>query len=173
MTVVAAQRTQVAINTPFEPNRNPGYGGVASDIESSDVQNAIEEVFQNAPGKLARFTVGLLNNSTLTNGQRFTRSELLPNTQVLVPYKCELKAIAFSCSNANADWQFNFYKYTKVSGYVTGTLLFSRSAVNQNTYTENGLSYSFDEGDEIRVIFIDTGNNPSDASMDLYFQIAE
>lgn len=35
--------TQVALSTPFEPNRNPGFGGVASGLQSTDVQNAIEE----------------------------------------------------------------------------------------------------------------------------------
>lgn len=41
-------RTQAAIDTPFEPNRNPGYGGVPSDIESQNVQDAIEEAKQDA-----------------------------------------------------------------------------------------------------------------------------
>lgn len=35
--------TPVALSTPFIPNRNPGYGGAASDIESINVQDAIEE----------------------------------------------------------------------------------------------------------------------------------
>jgi hypothetical protein len=33
----------VAQAIPFEPLRNPGYGGVPSDIESDNVQDAIEE----------------------------------------------------------------------------------------------------------------------------------
>jgi hypothetical protein len=36
-------RTQQAIETPFIPNRNPGFGGVPSDIEADNVQDAIEE----------------------------------------------------------------------------------------------------------------------------------
>lgn len=35
--------TPVALSVPFEPNRNPGYGGVPSDLESVNVQDAIEE----------------------------------------------------------------------------------------------------------------------------------
>lgn len=38
----------VAVSIPFEPNRNPGQGGVASDISSTNVQDAIEEVKQDA-----------------------------------------------------------------------------------------------------------------------------
>lgn len=36
-------RTQQAIQTPFEPMRNPGFGGGPSPFVSTDVQNAIEE----------------------------------------------------------------------------------------------------------------------------------
>lgn len=35
--------TPVALSVPFEPNRNPGYGGLPSDLESTNVQDAIEE----------------------------------------------------------------------------------------------------------------------------------
>lgn len=35
--------TPVALSVPFEPNRNPGFGGVASDLQSENVQDAIEE----------------------------------------------------------------------------------------------------------------------------------
>lgn len=40
--------TPVALSTPFEPNRNPGYGGVPSGLESENVQDAIEEAKQDA-----------------------------------------------------------------------------------------------------------------------------
>jgi hypothetical protein len=166
-------RTQLAGQTPFEPLRNPGFGGVPSPITSEEVQNAIEEVYQNAPGKIARFTISLLNNSTLTNGQRFTKSELLPNTPVILPYKCQLKALAFASSATNADWSFAVWKYTAASGYVTGTLLFTWAGTNTKVATRNDRSDDFAVADEIRIIFSDTGDNPSDASMDLYFQIVE
>lgn len=35
--------TPVALSTPFQPNRNPGFGGLPSDIQSTNVQDAIEE----------------------------------------------------------------------------------------------------------------------------------
>lgn len=40
--------TPVAGSVPFEPNRNPGFGGVPSDLESTNVQDAIEEAKQDA-----------------------------------------------------------------------------------------------------------------------------
>lgn len=41
-------RTQQAIQTPFEPLRNPGFGGGPSPFVSTDVQNAIEEALVQA-----------------------------------------------------------------------------------------------------------------------------
>lgn len=41
-------RTQAALDTPFEPNRNPGFGGVPSELQSDNVQDAIEEAKQDA-----------------------------------------------------------------------------------------------------------------------------
>jgi len=161
----------VAQATPFEKLRNPDYTGNPGTLTAENVQDAIEEAFWNAPGKIARFTIGLLNNSTMTNGQRFTRSELLPTTPVVVPYRCNLKALAFTCNNTNADWSFGVWRYTAASGYVTGTLLFTWTGTNQNIATRNDRDDAFQVGDEIRIIFTDTGDNPSDSSMDLYFQI--
>ena len=37
--------TPVALSTPFEPLRNPGFGGLPQTFTSTDVQNAIEEAF--------------------------------------------------------------------------------------------------------------------------------
>lgn len=47
MTVIFG-RTQSASDTPFEPNRVNGFGGVPSEIESDNVQDAIEEAKQDA-----------------------------------------------------------------------------------------------------------------------------
>jgi hypothetical protein len=48
MGILLFSRTQDAFGTPFQPNRTPGYGGVPSEIESLTVQEAIEEVKQDA-----------------------------------------------------------------------------------------------------------------------------
>ena len=37
--------TGVALSTPFQPMRNPGFGGLPQTFVSTDVQNAIEEAF--------------------------------------------------------------------------------------------------------------------------------
>jgi hypothetical protein len=40
--------TPVAQSVPFEANRNPGFGGVPSDLTSTNVQDAIEEAKNDA-----------------------------------------------------------------------------------------------------------------------------
>ena len=48
MALLLASRTQLAIQTPFEPGRNPGYSGGLEPFVSTDVQNAIEEALTRA-----------------------------------------------------------------------------------------------------------------------------
>lgn len=66
--------TPVAESTPFEPNRNPQWGGNAgpSGIVSTETQSAIEEVMFKAPG--------LISKPTFT----FGRSGNLPNNTYLL-----------------------------------------------------------------------------------------
>lgn len=92
-------RTQEAIDTPFIPNRNPGFGGIASDIESIDVQNAIEEVKQDALSN-DRFLLLASYNGNANTGRYL---EFFPNIDSLVapilltaPSKCLSLVIASS-----------------------------------------------------------------------------
>lgn len=162
--------TPVAVSTPFEPQRNPDYTGQASVITAQNVQDAIEEVYQNAPGKQARFTLTLLNNSTLSNGQRFGYSELLPNVPVIVPRKCRLKEITFSNQNATTDAQFRIYARTPTASPTpSGTLLYTWNLTNSLSAFLTGLDLLFQAGQEVLINFVDTGDNPSDAAMVLFF----
>lgn len=165
--------TPVAVSTPFEPQRNPDYTGQASVITAQNVQDAIEEVFQNAPGKQARFTLALLNNGTMTNGQRFGYSELLPLVPVILPRKCRLKEITFSNANATTDARFEIYRRTPPTGSSTpggtATLLYTWNLTNSLSAFLTGLDLLFQAGNEILVRFVDTGDNPNDAAMILFF----
>jgi hypothetical protein len=161
--------TPVAKSVPFEPERNPDFNGQVGVLTANNTQDAIEEVYNNAPGKQARFALTLLNNSSLSNGQRFTYSELLPNTQIILPRKCRLKEITFSNATAAADWSFEFRNYTAASNYTTFTSLFTWSAIDTQQAFRSDRNDLFQAGDEIRVIFTDTGTNPSDAAMVLFF----
>jgi hypothetical protein len=61
-------RTQQAIQTPFEPLRNPGFGGLPSSFTSTDVQNAIEEGLQLAVAN-DRFVVLPFYNGNANTGR--------------------------------------------------------------------------------------------------------
>lgn len=165
--------TPVAVSTPFEPLRNPDSTGQASIITSQNVQDAIEEVFQNAPGKQARFTLALLNNSSLGNNQRVGYSELLPNVPVVLPRKCRLKEITFSNASANADATFRIYKrsppISSATPGGTATLLHTWTFNNSLSAFQTGLDLLFLAGEEILIVFIDIGDNPSDVAMVLFF----
>lgn len=162
--------TPVATSVPFEPQRNPDYTGQASIITAQNCQDAIEEVFQNAPGKQARFTLSLLNNNSMTNGQRFGYSELLPNVPVILPRKCRLKEITFSNANATTDARFRIYARTPTASPTpSGTLLYTWNITNSLSSVVTGLDLLFQAGQEVLINFVDTGRNPSDAAMVLFF----
>jgi len=161
--------TNVAESTPFEPNRNPDTNGQVGTIDRDETQSAIEFVFNNAPGKLARFTLTLLNNGTLSNGQRITYSELLPNAQIIVPKRSRLKEAVFDNSRSNADWEIDFYRYTKASNYTSGTLIYTWSPGDNTKNAVIARNDLFEAQDEIRCIYRDIGRNASDASLILYF----
>lgn len=166
-------KTQSSLDTPFEPARNPDYNGLAGTLTATTAQEAIEEVFNNAPGKQARFTISLLNNSSMTNNQRFGYSELLPNSPVILPRKCRLKEITFTNQNTNTDAQFEIYRRspplsTPTPG-VTATLLYTWNITNSLTSILTNLDLLFNAGNEILIRFVDTGDNPADATMVLFF----
>lgn len=165
--------TPVALSTPFEPLRNPDSTGIQGLITMDNVQDAIEEAVQIAPGKQARFTISLLNNGTLGNGARFGYDSLLPNTPVIVPRKCRLKEATFSNQNTNTDAQFDIYRRSPpISSSTPGgtaTLLYTWTFTNSQTASLTGLDLLFLAGEEVLVRFTDTGDNPSDANMMLFF----
>lgn len=165
--------TPVAESTPFEPERNPDYNGEVGTIESENVQDAIEEVFFNAPGKQARFTLILTENGNLQDGQRFGYNELVTNTPVILPRKCRLKEVSYANDRSNADALFEFYRRnppeTSSTPGPNATLEHTWNFTNLLTGSQTGLDILFEAGDEILVRFTDTGQNPRDSVMVLFF----
>jgi hypothetical protein len=157
-------RTQQAIQTPFDNSTN---GFVAT-----DTQTAIEEA--KLTGGVQRFTISLLHNSSLTNGQRMGFSEVLPNTPVILPKNAQLKELTFSNNSTVADARFDIYRRptplaTNVPG-GTATLLQQWTITNSLTAILTGMSHAFTAGQELLIVFVDTGDNPSDVSMICFFQ---
>lgn len=149
-------RTQTAIQTPFEPNRNPGFGGVPSEIESTDVQNAIEEAKQDALSN-DRYVL-LCSYGGNANTGRYLEffpsidSSLAP---IYLPVQTKLLSIvASTTSNSNAV--IGFFNLT-VSSTVPVYTVNMNGTMRQTLVTGPGTPfYVFPAGSQVAVK-IDTG----------------
>lgn len=159
--------TPVAESTPFEPERNPDATGQQSNLESENVQDAIEEAYWSAPGSIARFTLTLMHNGTVGNGTFFGYSDLISgdDTPVVLPRKSQFTEFTFSNNRSNADYTLEFRKNT-----LTGTPFLSVSKTNTQFFYEDGLTELFNPGDQIYVKYVDNGKNARDVSIVLFFQ---
>jgi hypothetical protein len=158
--------SQVARSTPFD---NTGNG-----FTSTEVQGAIVEARDTASGKV-RFAIPLINNSTLSNNQRIGYSELLPSTPVIVPRACILRELTFTNQSATADGRIDIYRRgTPASTNATtgATLLQQWTFTNALSAVLSGMAHSFAAGEEILLIYIDTGDNPSDACVTAFFEVS-
>lgn len=159
-------RTQLASQTPFD---NTGNGFV-----STQVQDAIVEA--KTAGNAQRFSIPFIHNGVLTNAQRVGYSDALPNSPVVIPKDSTLKEITFSNSAANADARFDIYRRPTPSASATpgGTavLLQQWTLTNALSGVLSGMNHFFSAGEELLIVFIDTGDNPSDAAMIVFLQSA-
>ena len=157
-------RTQLAQQTPFD-NASNGF-------TATNVQAAIEEAKNSAT--VQRFSIQLLHNGNMTNNQRFPYDALLPNTPVIVPKNSILRELAFSNQAATTDARFDIYRrsppISSATPGGTATLLQQWTITNQQTAVLSGLNFAFTAGQELLIIFVDTGDNPADAAMICFFE---
>ena len=116
--VILFGRTQPAIDTPFEPGRNPDFNGGESQFTADNVQDAIEEAFNTAPGNAARSAIsfgraGNSNNKYL----EFFRSVPSNLTPHIIPNDATLTDISCATSNSST----NDYE-VKINGSTVYTL---------------------------------------------------
>lgn len=148
------RRVQQAIFTPFDNSTN---GFVAS-----DVQTAIEEAKATAEG-FPRAGLVLTNNSTLSNGNWITYSELLANPRILFPVKIRLKEISWNNSNTSLGaFDFVFYK----NGQLAGDIVYAYTApagdlTNGYGYFAFPSNLDFNAGDSLFIKYV----KPSGASI--------
>ena len=110
--------TPVAQSTPFEPNRNPDYNGNVGALSADNVQDAIEEAYNNAPGKIARYTITLTHNGAVGNGTFFGYSNLIPGdaSPILFPFASTLTEFTFT-NKKNKNISFYVF-YATVLGLI-------------------------------------------------------
>jgi hypothetical protein len=116
--VILFGRTQNAIQTPFEPGRNPDFNGSVSPFTATDVQNAIEESYYNAPGNAARsaVTFGAAGNSN-NKYLEFFRSVPSNSTPHVIPRDADLTDITCATSDSSTN-QFEI----RINGSIVFTL---------------------------------------------------
>lgn len=100
-------RTQDASGTPFEPNRNPQYGGNSgpSGITSLEVQSAIEEAKATAKGVASRYNLFFGWDGSANTGRWLEQFKGVPsnNSPFIVAEKSIVRTLSIAVgSNATA-----------------------------------------------------------------------
>jgi hypothetical protein len=166
-------RTQPASDTPFEANRNPGYGGLASPIVSTETQSAVEEVYQRLTAdSVSNIRLVLLNlyNSTWSNNQFLGRSELLPDTPIRFARNVVINELSFQNQNTSKNFYLDLYKNGKNAGNLLATLTVNTGSGTGQIFT--GLSYNFAQNDELYFRYRNiSGTSPSDSAIEIYCRI--
>lgn len=106
------------------------------------------------------------HNGNLSNGQLLGYTNLV-NNPIVVGFRSKLARVTYYNTKSNADADFRFYKQTE----TPANLFHTESLVNvKTTVFTVPSSPIFEIGDLCRIYFDDTGSNPSDVSMGLFFE---
>lgn len=126
----------VAQSVPFEPNRNPQYGGNAgpSDIQSTNVQDAIEEAKADA---LANDRFMLLcsygGNSNIGRYLEFFAGQASDISPIYLTAQTRLLAVTLQTSAANANCTLGFFDLN-----VSNTVPVYSISLNGKRIQQNG-----------------------------------
>lgn len=148
-----------AQDVPFDNSTN-GY-------VADNVQEAIEEGVSTALDTPV-YTIVLTWNGTISNGEFYGYSNLLPgdDTPITIPIDCEFVAFSWSNRKSGADYTLDFRKNS-----TGATVFLSESRTNtQNFSFELTTPEPFSAGDEIYIEHGDDGTNASDVGLVLAFR---
>lgn len=126
MASIVFGRTQQAIQTPFQPLRNPGYGGVPSSITSSETQSAIEEALARAIANDAYYIFASYNG----NGNVGRFLEVFPNIDmsiapIYLDQNTGCTSIVAATAATNATCTIGFYNVTPAIPVLLYTVTFT------------------------------------------------
>lgn len=154
-------RTQDSEQTPFDNSTN-GF-------TAEDVQAAIEEARDTAPGK-ARATVQLISNGGVLDNEWVGYSELLPcnTTPIPVPWNSTIEEITYSFDRNSVDGNFELYKNGFDASDIVYTFNFSNAA---GPVIDDTISLAFSAGDFLCGRWDDNGQNPRDLGVGIFFLI--
>lgn len=169
MAVLLFGRTQDALGTPFEPNRNPQFNGNPgpSGLSSLETQSAIEEARATAPGTKSRY-VSTCGYGGQAKGKflEFTSGSPGDNSPFVIPEISIIKSVSCSFRSGSIPiGTFVLYKNgVAVQTFTMTTRFFSLS----------GLSISLIPGDYLYVMG-DNGSGTSllDPCFNIFIQVVE
>lgn len=141
------------------------FDNTSNAFAATNVQAAIEEARNTATG-LLMYTVTVVCNGSMTNGQWLGKGELLSNTVTYVaPRSLQLIGMSWGNSKSNVDFDLEFFKNGR------GTTKFrTYSATNLKQGYEFNWTDAFSAGDYLDVKYVDQGDNASDFALDLVFK---
>lgn len=156
--------TPVAVSVPFEPNRNPQYGGNAgpSSIVSTDVQSAIEEVKTIAIGN-DRWTIVASYGGNANTGRYL---EIFPGTDSLTipiffPTVTKLIAVVIQSTDSPTG-TISWYDLNVSSTVPVYSLSLVGTGINSQVGTSASPLYTFPAGAKMAVkISAGSINKPS------------
>ena len=151
----------VAEAVPFEPSRNPDFNGEVGTLVAENAQDAIEEVFNNAPGTKARFAAvsaykGVASNRFL----EFFDSISSDKVPFVMAEPGEIKSLSVAVSVSTTATLTIFKNGISVE---TITITASKKA------TKTGLSISLAADDELSTKV--TSGNMKDVISNIFIQV--
>lgn len=126
---------------------------------SDNVKDAIVEAKNTAEG-FPRAGIPLINNGTQSNNDWIAYSNLTPAVKIVFPVKTKLNEVTWANSRTSVEFALEFHKNGTTAGDIFYT--YTVSSGSQNYGYVDGLSYTFDAGDWIRIKYDDQGTNTSD-----------
>lgn len=148
MAVIIFGKTQSALDTPFEPIRNPDFRGGTSPLTSTEAQSAIEEAYYDAvaaSASVSRFCLPCAfdGNAAVGRWLAFTQN----NASNLSPFNPP-RAGAFNelslTTNGNSTMTATIFKNGVTTGITISTVASARAGVT-------GLNLTFISTDLISV----------------------
>jgi hypothetical protein len=156
--MVMIDKSVVARAVPFD-NATNGF-------TADEVQSAIEEARDTAPGK-ARATMASIMNGTVGADSWLGHNELVPGDTVpfRIPWNCTLEEVTVSFPTLSVDGAMVFYK----NGTGAGQIVFTETFTNVDNGKNFNPNLSFVAGDLLRMRWTDTGQNPADMATTMFF----
>lgn len=138
------------------------------DAPDLSVSGSNQDVTVNIP-LTQRASIVLTHNGTIGN-QWIGYSELIPGdmTSIVIPWNCYLADVTFAFDAVSVDGTMEFYK--------NGTTVTERfrqwNFTNVNNYQIlTNANDSLNAGDVLRIKWVDSGSNPADAALVLFFKL--